>query len=105
LWREVTAVSARATRRVKSRLGGRIPGSARGRNMSETVCVKTYGSRGEAELARNVLESAGIRAMVLADDIGGVGPQLGFASGGVKLMVLSENLERATALLRSSDAG
>jgi hypothetical protein len=68
--------------------------------MSETVCVQTYGSRQEAELAREVLEGAGIRAVVSADDCGGMRPHMAFTSGGVKLMVLSENLERAAALLR-----
>ena len=71
--------------------------------MSETVCVRTFGSRAEAEIARGILEAAGIQAMVLADDAGGMHPQLGFTSGGVKLMVLSDIQERAATLLRGSE--
>ncbi len=67
--------------------------------MSETVCVRTYGTREEAEFAASILEEAGIRAMVSADDCGGMRPHLAFISGGVKLLVLPEHAERAVALL------
>lgn len=71
--------------------------------MSTTICLKTYASRDEAEFDRAILEGAGIRAMVSADDCGGMRPHLAFTSGGVKLLVLSENLERAAELLKQSE--
>ena len=71
--------------------------------MSEIICLKTYESRNEAEFDRAVLEGAGIRAMVSADDCGGMKLHLAFSSGGVKLLVLSDNLERAAALLQRSE--
>src|SRR5688572_6273222 len=71
--------------------------------MSEMVCLNTYDSRNEAEFDRAILEGAGIRALVSADDCGGMRPHLVFSSGGVKLLVLSESLERAAALLQRSE--
>ena len=67
--------------------------------MGKTVCVRTYESRLEAELARTILEEAGIRAMVSADDCGRIRSQESFTSGGVRLLVLSENARRAAELL------
>lgn len=67
--------------------------------MSETVCIGTYASRQEAEFARSLLAEAGIRAMVSADDCGGVRPELAFTTGGAGLFVLSEHAARAAELL------
>ncbi len=69
--------------------------------MSELICLKTFANRLEAELAKSVLESNAIKASVSADDAGGMRPDLGFTSGGVKLFVLDENAERALELLET----
>ena len=69
--------------------------------MSELICVKTFANRLEAELAKSVLESNAIKSSVSADDAGGMRPDLGFTSGGVKLFVLDENAERALELLET----
>ena len=69
--------------------------------MSELVCVETFPDRLEAEMAKTLLEANGINAAFSADDAGGMRPDLGFTSGGVKLFVLDENVERAVELLTS----
>jgi hypothetical protein len=68
--------------------------------MSETVCIETYATREEAEMAKGLLAEAGIEAMVSADDAGGMYPNVGFSAAGVKLLVLSEHAERAVDVLR-----
>lgn len=67
--------------------------------MSRTVCVKTFSNRWEAEFARSLLESEGIRSIVSADDCGGWRPDLALATGGVRLLVLEENAKRAIEVL------
>ena len=66
--------------------------------MQEIVCVKTYNSRLEAEIARGNLEANGIGAVVSADDGGGYRPELAFVLG-VRLLVRKENEARALEIL------
>jgi hypothetical protein len=70
--------------------------------MSKTLCIQTFATRHEAEFARSLLESQGIKAMVSADDGGGMRPDLALTSGGVKLYVLEENAARAEELLQKA---
>lgn len=65
----------------------------------ETVVVRKFRSRLEAEMAQGVLEGAGIRSEVSADDLGGQLPGMLPA----RLAVLRENRERAERVL--DDAG
>jgi hypothetical protein len=44
--------------------------------MPELICVRTYTTRQEAEFARDILETNGIKAIVLVDDCGGMLPHL-----------------------------
>ena len=64
--------------------------------MSDVMCVRTFRNRVEADLARSILEEEGVRALV-SGDAEGWAPYL--AVGGVKLMVLDDDLERAEKLL------
>jgi hypothetical protein len=57
-----------------------------------------FNNEREAELARSRLEQAGIDAIVVADDGGGMLPQFQ-SSRGVKLQVRSEDLQSARELL------
>jgi len=66
--------------------------------MPDMVCVKTFVHRHEADLAKGYLESEGIPAFVSSDDLGGMRPNLGFATG-ARLLVSDEALEEATRLL------
>ena len=67
--------------------------------MSDLMCVKTFGSRLEADLAKGVLAANGIEALVCADDAGGMRPDLAFTSGGVRLVVAGEDAKDALRVL------
>ena len=67
--------------------------------MSNLVAVKTYSDRLGAEFAKNILESNGIKAMILADDEGGQLPYLLAATGGARLMIQEKDREAALLLL------
>lgn len=64
--------------------------------MSQLVSIAVFGSRMEATVACNLLESNGIQAAVFADDAGGLFPPLG---EGVRLVVRQEDADRARAIL------
>lgn len=69
--------------------------------MKDLVCVQTYFNRESAEIARSVLEANDIRALVLADDCGGVRPHLQLTEG-VKLLVNRLDAEKARSVLETS---
>ena len=69
--------------------------------MANLVCIKTYPDRTEAELVKGVLESKGIKAMVSADDAGGMNPALLWATGGVRLLVKKNDIQKAVEVLKS----
>jgi len=64
--------------------------------MSDTAVVATYQYRHEAEFARSFLEMEEIESMISTDDIGGAYPGM---VAPVKLLVRSEDAERARAVL------
>lgn len=66
--------------------------------MNDPTIVRTFSDRGEAEIARSLLEAEGIPALVSADDMGGSTPSLDFASG-LQLCVDANDVERARELL------
>ena len=67
--------------------------------MSNLVCIKTYHNRMEAELAKGLLESKDIKAMVSADDVGGMNPALLWATGGVRLLIRKKDIQKANEIL------
>lgn len=67
--------------------------------MEDLVCIQTYRTRPEAEIAKGFLESNGISASISADDAGGAYPCL--SSEEVKLLVTKENLEKAREILNT----
>ncbi len=69
--------------------------------VSDLVTVALFGSVLDAEVARNLLESNGIRAAVFADDAGGMYPPLG---AGVRVVVRQEDATRAREILDSPPA-
>jgi putative signal transducing protein len=70
--------------------------------VSSFVSVKTFPTRPDAELARGILEAGGIRAVVTADDAGGMRPELAF-SRGVRLLVEVGDAARARELLAAEE--
>ena len=67
------------------------------------VVVDAFGSGPEAELAKSVLEAAGIDAMIQADSVGGMRPHVAWASGGYKLLVREEDADDAREVLEPGD--
>jgi hypothetical protein len=67
--------------------------------VTQLVCVQTFRTRAEAELARESLEAAGIQATVRADDAGGTEPALILTTGGAKVLVALADAGRARGIL------
>ena len=67
--------------------------------MANFVYIKTYQNRMEAELAKGLLESNDIKAMISADDAGGAYPPLLWATGGVRLLVKKTDIQKAIEVL------
>ena len=69
--------------------------------MDDFICIKTFNTRIEAEMARQLLESNGIQARMSADDAGGMRPPLLTGSGGAKLFVSKKKSKKALSLLKA----
>ena len=63
------------------------------------VTIATYWSPVEANLARNALDAAGVRAILVGEETVGMAWHLTNAIGGVKVQVRSADADRATELL------
>ena len=75
---------------------------------SKLVLVQTFGSRPEADLAKGLLEDAGIRAMLSADTAGRMREHLAWSGAGFEVFVREEDLPAAKevlAVLSSPDIG
>ena len=70
--------------------------------MAELICIQIYQNRGFAEIAKSVLESNNIMAIIFTDDCGGMCPQFQLNKG-VKLMISEEDVEEAHKILDISD--
>jgi len=66
--------------------------------MNDPTIVRTFSDRGEAEIARSLLEAEGVTALIAADDTGGNWPQFDL-SAGVQLVVEAGDVDRARELL------
>ena len=67
--------------------------------MGTLITIKTYPDRTGAELAKGLLESKGIKAMVSADDAGGMNPALLWGTGGARLLIKKKDVQKATEVL------
>ena len=63
------------------------------------VVVHTYLSQADADLAKSVLDSAGIEAMTTADTAGRMREHLAWSGAGFQLLVREEDAADARALL------
>lgn len=68
-----------------------------------SVRVGRFLTRSEAEVARGLLESNGVPAVVIGDDGGGVQPDISYGYGGIAIGVHPDDVEEATALLGDID--
>ena len=63
------------------------------------ITFRTFPTRIEAELAKSLLEAAGIKAMISADDAGGMRPTPFAYTSGVELIIREEDVDRANEVL------
>lgn len=68
---------------------------------SELVAVSTFRSAADAEIARGLLDQAGIASMVRSDNAGGMYPAL----AGAELLVRFADLPQAGVVLRQRGRG
>lgn len=67
---------------------------------SKLVVVQALGTQAEADLAKSMLESAGIDAMIQADRAGGMRDHLAWSGLGFKLLVREEDAAEAREVLQ-----
>lgn len=70
---------------------------------SKLVFVQAFGSQGEADLAKSMLDSAGIDAMIQADTAGGMRPHIAWSGLGFRVLVREEDAAEARAVLKPRD--
>jgi|WetSurMetagenome_2_1015567.scaffolds.fasta_scaffold167476_2 hypothetical protein len=68
----------------------------------DEVIVKVFMNEVEAQLAKEQLESEGIKCFIMSDNYGGMMPSLNL-TGGVKLIVNEYNYEKAVEVLKAMD--
>ena len=68
-------------------------------SQSDLVVVQSYGTEGEAQVARGVLESSGIDAMIQADTAGRMREHLAWSGLGHRVLVRGEDAAAARSLL------
>jgi hypothetical protein len=66
---------------------------------SKLISVQAFGSQGEADIAKSVLESAGIDAVIQADIAGGMRDHLAWSGFGFKLLVREQDAAAAHEIL------
>jgi hypothetical protein len=66
---------------------------------SDLVVVSTFRSTPDAQLAKGVLDEAGIASMIRSDDGGGMYP----AISGAELLVRTEDVQKANEALNGLD--
>src|SRR5258708_15758690 len=66
---------------------------------SKLVVVRSYGNRPEADLAKGMLEDAGILALIQADTAGGMREHLAWTGAGFKILVRDEDATLARDVL------
>ena len=64
----------------------------------KTVLLRSYRYRHEADLARALLDAAGIRSVLIGDDAGGMGPHI-MSDNPIRLYVASESAAEAEEVL------
>ena len=62
---------------------------------SDLITISTFRSTADAQIAKGILDEAGIVSMIRADNAGGMYP----AIGGAELLVRSDDVGRAEAAL------
>ena len=63
---------------------------------SELIALSTFRSTADAQIAKGILDEAGIESMIRSDNAGGMYPGI----AGADLLVRAEDVEKATEALR-----
>ena len=74
-------------------------------SQNKLVVVQSYGTEGEAEIAKGVLESSGIEAMIQADTAGRMREHLAWSGLGHRLLVREEDAAAARSILCLPQSG
>jgi hypothetical protein len=69
-----------------------------GERESGLVAIRSFGDELEANLGKSALQAAGIDCIISRDNCGGMEPQLSLVQG-IKLLVRSDDAQRAAAIL------
>ena len=72
---------------------------------SKLVVVQSYGTEGEADVAKGVLESSGIEAMIQADTAGRMREHLAWSGLGHRVLVREEDAVAARSILCLPQSG
>ena len=72
---------------------------------TKLVVIQSFGSREEAELAKGLLESAGISAMTRGDTAGGMRDHLAWSGAGFQVLVREEDARAALDALAPTAGG
>lgn len=67
------------------------------------VAVEAFATQIEADVAKSLLDSAGIDSMIQSDRAGGMRDHLAWSGFGFKLLVREEDVEEARDLLKPTD--
>lgn len=70
--------------------------------MSEFITIQTFSNRIEAEIVKGLLESNNIRAIICADDAGGMRPAPLQYVAGVDLKVESSMYDKSKKLIKKA---
>ena len=70
----------------------------------DTVMIRAYRYRHEADIARSMLDAAGIRSVLVGDDAGGMGPHI-MSDNPIRLYVAAENVAEANEVLDDETVG
>ena len=71
---------------------------------AKLVTVTTFGNRQEAELAKGLLETLHIEAVVQGDTVGGMREHLAWSGAGFRVLVREEDAAKARDILEHPQA-
>jgi hypothetical protein len=69
--------------------------------MDDLVVISTFPSEADAQIAKGLLDGAGIESIIRTDDAGGMYPGI----GGADLVVRAEDVQKANDLLGLPEQG
>ncbi|MCX6791964.1 MAG: hypothetical protein NT149_02915 [Candidatus Gottesmanbacteria bacterium] len=65
--------------------------------MADLICIKKFGSRHDADVAKSVLDANAIQSFIQSDDAGGMYP---FMTEQIRLLVKKTDMQAAQKILQ-----